>query len=95
MPAEPPPQPTDAAEDDAEAQGQPREEAAPERVDAGHANCNGEGDGTDRDAMSVAAESPPRLAFPVVGVGASAGGLEAYTEFLSAVPPESGMALRP
>ena len=46
----------------------------------------------DRGAMPVAGESPPRLAFPVVGVGASAGGLEAYTELLQAVPPDSGMA---
>ena len=30
--------------------------------------------------------------FPVVGLGASAGGLEAFTSFLKAVPPDSGMA---
>ena len=30
--------------------------------------------------------------FPVVGVGASAGGLEAYREFVGAIPEESGMA---
>jgi chemotaxis methyl-accepting protein methylase/C4-dicarboxylate-specific signal transduction histidine kinase len=30
--------------------------------------------------------------FPIVGVGASAGGLEAYKAFFSAVPAESGMA---
>ncbi len=47
---------------------------------------------TDRQAMAVDHESPPKLAFPVVGVGASAGGLEAFTEFISATPPESGMA---
>ena len=34
----------------------------------------------------------PRLPFPVVGVGASAGGLEAYTEFLEALPGDTGMA---
>ncbi|VTT99032.1 mcp methyltransferase with pas pac sensor : Methylase of chemotaxis methyl-accepting protein OS=Rhizobium leguminosarum bv. trifolii WSM2012 GN=Rleg10DRAFT_2965 PE=4 SV=1: CheB_methylest: CheR_N: CheR: PAS_10 [Gemmataceae bacterium] len=34
----------------------------------------------------------PRLPFPVVGIGASAGGLEAYTEFLRACPPDAGMA---
>ncbi|MDF3068544.1 MAG: torS [Polyangiaceae bacterium] len=37
-------------------------------------------------------EPPPRLAFPVVGVGASAGGLEAFTALFDAMPAESGMA---
>jgi two-component system, chemotaxis family, CheB/CheR fusion protein len=35
---------------------------------------------------------PPAAAFPIVGVGASAGGLEAFTQLLSALPPNSGMA---
>jgi two-component system CheB/CheR fusion protein len=46
----------------------------------------------DRQAQPVDAELPPNLQFPVVGIGASAGGLEAMTEFLSAVHVESGMA---
>jgi two-component system, chemotaxis family, CheB/CheR fusion protein len=46
----------------------------------------------DREAMPVDAEQPPRLAFPVVGVGASAGGLEAFSEFISVMRPDSGMA---
>src|ERR1044072_2956450 len=41
-------------------------------------------------------ESPPRLlpsaSFPIVGIGASAGGLEALEHFLSHVPKNSGMA---
>lgn len=37
-------------------------------------------------------EQPPRLAFPVVGIGASAGGLEAATAFFRATPADSGMA---
>ena len=31
-------------------------------------------------------------AFPVVGIGASAGGLEAFTELLRALPADTGMA---
>jgi len=46
----------------------------------------------DREAQPVDAEAAPRLPFPVVGIGASAGGLEAVGEFLDAMPPESGMA---
>ncbi len=34
----------------------------------------------------------PGLSFPVVAIGASAGGLAAFTEFLKALSPESGMA---
>ncbi len=37
-------------------------------------------------------EDPVGL-FPVAGIGASAGGLEAFTRFLHALPPETGMAL--
>src|SRR3954465_4234427 len=33
-----------------------------------------------------------RASFPIVGIGASAGGLAALNELLSAVPPDSGMA---
>jgi len=46
----------------------------------------------DRQAQPVDAEQPPRLSFPVVGIGASAGGLEAMIEFLSAMPAHNGMA---
>ena len=35
---------------------------------------------------------PQTLAFPVVGVGASAGGLEAFTQLLRALPTDTGMA---
>lgn len=31
--------------------------------------------------------------FPIVGIGASAGGLEAFTQFLKGLPPRPGMAL--
>jgi two-component system CheB/CheR fusion protein len=68
-----------------------------ERGDDGHAEID---DGTgpqplaehDRQAQPVDVEEPPRLGFPVVGIGASAGGLESIMEFFSAMRPDSGMA---
>ena len=30
--------------------------------------------------------------FPVIGIGASAGGLDAFKKFIKAIPQESGMA---
>src|SRR5437660_5122409 len=33
-----------------------------------------------------------RASFPIVGIGASAGGLEAFTELLKALPANTGMA---
>lgn len=38
------------------------------------------------------AEGNGHNAFPIVGVGASAGGLEAFGQLLSALPAETGMA---
>jgi chemotaxis response regulator CheB len=57
-------------------------------------------DGTERPEPGVAISEHDgitgRLAqdllFPVVGIGASAGGLEAFKQFLKALPPDSGMA---
>jgi two-component system CheB/CheR fusion protein len=46
----------------------------------------------DRLAQPVDAEQAPRLPFLVVGVGASAGGMEAFGEFLDAMRPDAGMA---
>src|SRR6478609_1037041 len=46
----------------------------------------------DRQAEPVNLEQPPRLPFPVVGIGASAGGLEAFTELFDVMPPDTGMA---
>ena len=40
----------------------------------------------------VGFEERARLPFPVVGVGASAGGVEALSSFFRATPPESGIA---
>ncbi|MDY3551822.1 chemotaxis protein CheB [Gemmata sp. JC717] len=49
-------------------------------------------DGADRLTAPPDDARQPRLPFPVVGIGASAGGLEAYTEFLQACPADAGMA---
>jgi two-component system, chemotaxis family, CheB/CheR fusion protein len=38
------------------------------------------------------ASDQPSTRLPVVGIGASAGGLEAFLELLSALPPTTGMA---
>src|SRR5436189_6231728 len=46
----------------------------------------------DRMAQPVDREEAPRLPFAVVGIGASAGGLEAFSEFFDAMPPDSGMS---
>ena len=58
-----------------------------------------------RPASTGAARPPPRgellphgsavpggSSFPVVGLGASAGGLEAFQKFFDVMPPDSGMA---
>ncbi|HWP69974.1 MAG TPA: chemotaxis protein CheB, partial [Gemmatimonadaceae bacterium] len=37
-------------------------------------------------------EQDAHVPFPVVGIGASAGGLEAFRQLLAALPPDTGMA---
>jgi len=37
-------------------------------------------------------QNAPQTSFPIVGIGASAGGLEAFTQLLSALSPTTGMA---
>ena len=51
------------------------------------------------DSTTPASETPPSvdgdarpLPFPVVGVGASAGGLEALTKLVEGLPPNPGLA---
>ncbi len=39
----------------------------------------------------IVTEQAPEPVFPIVGVGASAGGLEAFTQFLSSLPSDTGM----
>ncbi len=49
-------------------------------------------DPADEAVAPVGFEHRPVLDFPVVGIGASAGGLEAFTELFDRMPPDSGMA---
>jgi two-component system CheB/CheR fusion protein len=42
--------------------------------------------------MRTAPESSATASFPIVGIGASAGGLEAFTDFLKNLPKDTGMA---
>src|SRR5438045_3847751 len=43
-------------------------------------------------ADKATVEPPPQNAFPVVGIGASAGGLEAFRQLLTGLPADTGMA---
>ena len=43
-------------------------------------------------AMSRRKRQPPASAFPIVGIGASAGGLEAFQQLLGHLPDDTGMA---
>ncbi len=49
-----------------------------------------------KPAIAAAPAEPAAIAkagtFPIVGIGASAGGLEAFEQFFSHLPPDSGMA---
>src|SRR5471032_2023162 len=45
-----------------------------------------------RAARVASTASPSKGSFPIVGIGASAGGLEALDQFLGHVPPGSGLA---
>jgi two-component system, chemotaxis family, CheB/CheR fusion protein len=43
-------------------------------------------------ALNKKKVQPKKIMFPVVGIGASAGGLEAFTELIKNLPPNTGMA---
>src|SRR5438132_12266751 len=45
------------------------------------------------DEQRSEADQPPLLPFPVVGVGASAGGLEAFARLLEHLPADPGLAI--
>jgi two-component system CheB/CheR fusion protein len=70
---------------------------APELTDGAEIGDSlGSGDGTALLSLSVEASGPelqpPALAYPVVAIGASAGGLQAVRELLENLDPETGMA---
>ena len=44
------------------------------------------------ESEPVGEQSQPQNLFPIVGIGASAGGLEAFTQLLGALPNDTGMA---
>jgi two-component system CheB/CheR fusion protein len=87
--------------------GQPLTQREPAATGGGNGDGNGEGEHVgsgggngdvtagvqpDRLAQPVDVEQPPRLGFPVVGIGASAGGIEAFGEFFKVMPADAGMA---
>ncbi|MBL8472837.1 MAG: EAL domain-containing protein [Rhodocyclaceae bacterium] len=50
------------------------------------------GDTEIADSAGSASDGAPALDFPIVGIGASAGGLEALKQFFTAMPPLTGVA---
>jgi two-component system CheB/CheR fusion protein len=46
----------------------------------------------DGDSHATSVTAPASHAFPIVGVGASAGGLDAFTQLLKELPADTGMA---
>jgi two-component system CheB/CheR fusion protein len=50
------------------------------------------GEDTPRDAVESATNHDSQVGFPIVGIVASAGGLDAFKKFFNAMPADSGMA---
>lgn len=42
--------------------------------------------------LRIGSENKVAMTFPIIGIGASAGGLEAFEQFFHHIPPDSGMA---
>src|SRR5437667_3409556 len=55
-------------------------------------NPRGPGNGKSHTAQQPEPQQSRRASFPIVGVGASAGGLEAFTQLLKALSSRTGMA---
>jgi two-component system, chemotaxis family, CheB/CheR fusion protein len=62
------------------------------RVKERKANAGNRKTLTRRSPPAPSEHSDSRISFPVIGIGASAGGLEALEQFLSHTPPDSGRA---
>jgi two-component system CheB/CheR fusion protein len=61
--------------------------------DIGHTKEPGPDEtGYSPDAATPGFHDEPALEFPIVGIGASAGGLAAFEKFFTALPPDPGMA---
>ncbi len=45
-----------------------------------------------RKTRKTATRVARAVSFPIVGIGASAGGLEAFQQFFTSMPPDTGMA---
>jgi two-component system, chemotaxis family, CheB/CheR fusion protein len=67
--------------------------AAPERVSDPALEADAESKVRPHAALEPDADDEPEADFTVVGIGASAGGLEAVTQLLQAVPPRPGLAM--
>ena len=63
----------------------------PESIQVTHVTAETSIPADDTLADELVSDSSPL--FPIIGIGASAGGLEAITQFLTAVPVKSGMAM--
>src|SRR5918994_367742 len=68
----------------------------------GRSSTDASGDGAESAALHEVASGPARILgsmsaaehpFPIVGIGASAGGLTALTALLDALPPQPGLSL--
>jgi two-component system CheB/CheR fusion protein len=46
---------------------------------------------TSSPSRTQSTQTPGRLSFPIVGIGASAGGLDAFKRFFSTMPSDSHM----
>jgi len=69
--------------------GREENRAAPENPVESQAS---ESESRNRNASKGKDQEAPEGRFPIVGIGASAGGLDALESFFSAVPPDSGLA---
>ncbi len=61
-------------------------------VSGAKSSSDTDGDARAPSVSAMADQHAPLMPFPIVGIGASAGGLEAFKAFFSAMPAEPGMA---